>query len=214
MHFDQNILFIVIVAIIGIFRLVARIAENASDQSRHKKTSSGPSQSPQSHPRISISTTKSDEERVREFLEALGQAPGTKPPPRVTPRTDVPPRPMAPISPPPLSRPFSPVPSKRSREKVRRILPSSQPVSSAPARATSQTNEPGAWIAEEQRIETAAARFQTASGGAYDTAQGIRPPADATWKQMLRSADAVRSAIVLREIFGPPRGLQPLELPF
>jgi hypothetical protein len=86
-------------------------------------------------------------------------------------------------------------------------------MSSVSAQRAPQPNEPGAWIAEEQRIEAAAAKFQTASGGAYEMTQGIRPSTDATWKQLLRSADTVRSAIVLREIFGRPRGLQPLEFP-
>src|SRR6267143_618318 len=213
MHFNQNILFIIIVAIVGIFRLVARIAEKARDRSQQKKNPSTASQSRERRPQVSISTPKGDEERVREFLEALGQAPGTKPPPRVTPRTDIPQRPLAPIPPPPFTRPFSPVVLKGTGEQRRKIFTLPQPVRSAPPPAAPQTNEPGAWIAEEERIEAAAVKFQTASGGAYDPTQIIRPSGDAIWKQLLRSTDTVRSAIVLREIFGPPRGVQPVEFP-
>jgi hypothetical protein len=104
-------------------------------------------------------------------------------------------------------RPFSPVFSKRVGEKMRKIPPRSQSTSALARHA----NEPGAWIAEEERIEVAAAKFEAASASAYGQTRSIRTSADPIWKQLLQSADSARSAIVLREIFGPPRGLQPLE---
>src|SRR5205807_3311195 len=41
-----------------------------------------------------------DEQRIREFLEALGQPTTSRPPAPVAPRTDIPPRPVAPVRPP------------------------------------------------------------------------------------------------------------------
>src|SRR5207248_8947591 len=36
----------------------------------------------------------------------------------------------------------------------------------------------------------------------------VQASADIIWKQTLRSPNAARTAIILREIFGPPRGVQ------
>lgn len=210
MHFDQNLLFIIIVAIVGISRLIARVVENAREQSERTKR---PTVRPQTRPvpRVTTSKEKTDEERIREFLEALGQPVGTAPPPRVRPRTDVPPRPVAPIPPPPMARPFSPVGSRPARQKRPRVLPPAVSKTADPTVFPAEANEPGTWIAQEEKIEAAAARFRTATSGIDETRRSIPPPALANWKDLLRSADSVRTAIVLREIFGPPRGVQPLE---
>src|SRR5206468_6788422 len=107
MHFDQNIIFIIIAAIIGISRLVSRISEESKKQSQRRRQ---PPQSPPPQPGIPqpIQRTrpKTDEERVREFLEALGQPAGGAPPPKIHPRTQIPPRPLAPVQPPASMRPL------------------------------------------------------------------------------------------------------------
>src|SRR5437879_8719701 len=43
---------------------------------------------------------ESDQERIRKVLEALVNPPPSPPPPPVMPRTDIPPRPLAPVRPP------------------------------------------------------------------------------------------------------------------
>src|SRR5437763_3418211 len=100
MHFDQNIIFIIIAAIVGISRLVARIAEESKkrQQKRQPPTPSHPR--PEYTQPAQRTQPKTDEERVREFLEALGRPVGTAPPPKVQPRTEFPPRPIAPVQPP------------------------------------------------------------------------------------------------------------------
>src|SRR5205823_2751401 len=120
MHWDQNIIFIIIAAIIGISRLVSRISEESKKQSQGRRQP--PPQPPQTPQPIRRIQPKTDEERVREFLEALGQPAGAAPPPKAQPRT--------------------------------------------------------------------------------------RASADTIWTQALRSPNAARTAIILREIFGPPRGVQ------
>ncbi len=203
MHFDQNIIFIIVAAVIGISRLVARIAEKSREQQRRDKEATRPVQP--ARPPLVASAPKTDEQRVREFLEALGAPPGTTPPPKVQGRTDVPPRPMAPIPPPPLSRPFSSVLLKPIAEKARKIF---APQTAGPSGA----EEPGAWLRREKQIETAAAEFEAAAPAKGEPAAPPRDTADSIWKNALRSRDSVRVAFVLREILGPPRAFSEPEL--
>src|SRR5437667_218070 len=112
MHWDQNIIFIIIAAIIGISRLVSRISEESKKQSQRRR-----------------------------------QPPQRPPPP-----------------------PQMPQPIQRTRPKT------------------------------DAATKLAIARA--------DDQPSVRGSADAIWKRTLRSPEAVRTAIVLREIFGPPRGVQ------
>ena len=206
MHFDQNTIFIIVAAVIGISRLIAQIAESARERSQRREQQA--KQGPSERRRPIIATApKTDEERVREFLEALGAPKGAAPPPKVQPRTDFPPRPLAPSPPPPISRPFSPVPLEPIAEKVRKIFtPPPPPLVTAPP-PPSEADAPGAWLREEEKIESAATRFEAAQAAAATIT-----PAAATmnWQEALRSRESVRAALVLREILGPPRALREL----
>lgn len=205
MHFDQNIIFVIVAAIIGISRLIARIRENAREQSQGQGKPQGKAVFPPSQ----RADAKSDEERVREFLEALGQPSTSIPPPRVQPRTDLPPRPIAPIQPPPMARPFSPVLIRGAAERLRKIIkgPAAGRVVSKSALPV-QSNEPGAWMREEEKTEAA----KSATARSIEAQTTSAASTTTTWKQMLRSPDAMRDAIVLREILGPPRAIRELEL--
>src|SRR5205823_2127366 len=135
MHWDQNIIFIIIAAIIGISRLVSRISEESKKQSQRRR------QPPQRPP----------------------------PPPQLQQPTKIAPPQIKPV-----------------------IVPA-------------EASEPGAWIAQEQAQTGAATKLAIARA---DDQPSVRASADAIWKRTLRSPEAVRTAIVLREIFGPPRGVQ------
>jgi len=219
MHWDQNIIFIIIAAIIGISRLVSRISEESKKQSQRRRQ---PPQRPPPQPEIPqpIQRTrpKTDEERVREFLEALGQAPGSTAPAKVQPRIQIPPRPLAPVQPPASMRPFGKPEFRIWREQAKEIEVLQQPTKIAPHKlkravvppivAAAGENEPDAWIAPEQ-AQTVVATTKTSIARASDQAtQTVRASADTIWKQALRSPNAARTAIILREIFGPPRAVQ------
>jgi hypothetical protein len=208
MHFDQNIIFVIIAAIIGISRLVARIAENAREQQqrRNKKTQAQGQPQPPPPPVPIFTRPKTDEERVREFLEALGQPVGTTPPPKIQPRTDIPPRPVAPIPPPSLSRPFSPVLLRPIAEKARKLFTPAVPP--APEVAT-ETAEPGSWLGEEEKVESAAAKFEAATRTISDTVSSEL--SGKNWREALRSHESIRAAVILREVLGAPRALRELE---
>src|SRR5947208_16143802 len=97
MHLD-NLLFILLIAMAVLFRLLA------SKAGETKKKLQNPDQRSTTSPQLGESPRRarveSDEERIRKFLEALGQPAASRPPPPVVPRTDIPPRPLAPVQPP------------------------------------------------------------------------------------------------------------------
>jgi hypothetical protein len=212
MHWDQNIIFIIIAAIVGISRLISRISENARKQDQRKPPPRARAQ-PTAQP-VQRTLPKTDEQRVREFLEALGQAPGSTPPAKVQPRTQVPSRPLAPVQPPASMRPFGKPEFRTWREQAKEIVVLQQPTKIAPPEikrvvvpsvVPAEANEPGAWIAPEQAQTGAATKMAIAR---IVDQPSVRASADTIWKQTLRSPGALRTAIVLREIFGPPRAVQ------
>jgi hypothetical protein len=215
MHWDQNIIFIIIAAIIGISRLVSRISEESKKQAQRRRQ---PPQPPHPQPEmpqpIQRTRPKTDEERVREFLEALGQPAAAAPPPKIQPRTQIPPRPLAPVQPPASMRPFGKPEFRTWREEAKKIVVLQQPPKIAPPQikrvvvpsvVPAEANESGTWIAQDQAQTDAATKMAIAR---TDDQRSVRASADTIWKRTLRSSDTVRTAIVLREIFGPPRGVQ------
>src|SRR5437764_10549431 len=210
MHWDQNIIFIIIAAIIGISRLVSRISEESKKQSQGRRQP--PPQPPQTPQPIRRIQPKTDEERVREFLEALGQPAGAAPPPKAQPRTQIPPRPLAPVQPPASIRPFAKPEFRTWKEQAKEIVVLQQPTKAAPPESRrivvsplvpAEANEPGTWI---EHAQTAAGT--KISIARTDDQPSVRASTDTIWKQALRSPTAARTAIILREIFGPPRGVQ------
>ena len=212
MHFDQNIIFIIIAAIYGISRLIARIAEESKKQSQRRQPPPAPRPRPEYTQPIQRTQPKTDEERVREFLEALGRPAETSPPPKVQPRTEFPPRPLAPVQPPASMRPFAKPEFRTWKEQMKEIVVLQQPTKPTPVKRVvtppvlpAEANEPGAWIAQEQAQAAVTPKAVTEEAAEQ---RAIRTSAEAIWKKALRSQDALKTAIILREIFGPPRGLQ------
>ena len=160
--------------------------------------------SPSAAEPIEHAPVESDEARIRRFLEALGQPTGSRPPPPSVPRTDIPPRPLAPVQPPP--GPF-PMPRGRFSSKERRkrdVISHETPV------VTPRVIE-----VQEQQVQ-----IEPRSDTKLPQ-EAVATPADSKMKAaytgaeiagFLRSSIGLRNAIILREIFGPPRSLQPLDL--
>ena len=215
MHWDQNIIFIIIAAIVGISRLISHISEESKKQAqRRRQPPQRPPPQPEMPQPIQRMKPKTDEERIREFLEALGQPAGVAPPPKVQPRTQIPPRPLAPVQPPASMRPFAKPEFRTWREQAKEIVVLQQPTKIAPPEikrvvipsvVPAEANEPGTWIAQEEAQTGAATKMAIAR---TEDQLRARASADTIWKQTLRSPNAARTAIILREIFGPPRGVQ------
>ena len=200
-HLD-NLLFLLLIAVAVLFQFLAKIAaETGKDQTKRTSTPRTPRPTPRA-------PTESDEDRIRKLLEALGQPPTSRPPPPVAPRTDIPPRPVAPVQP-PIS-PLSQVRREKSRKRV--IIPKEIP----PPRTVRETEKmvPSAFEVQGGQVPTAPppifkAPAQTYAGVTPAIAKAEGPRADVA--TLLASTSGLRGAIILREILGPPRGLRTLE---
>jgi hypothetical protein len=191
----NNFLFLLFVAIAIFFQLLTRVASKTGRRpgSDTKRRSTLPPETPRP---TSGRTDDTDEDRIRKFLEALGQPATSKPPEPVAPRPTyqkplvvqrVEPRSVRPTI-------LSPLPPLTTRPPESRLL--------TEQRAPRQT-PPLAPITEDE----VTAAFQPA------TAQPIsKPEAKIDIPKLLKTTSGLRDAIILREIFGPPRSLQPLDL--
>ena len=80
-HLD-NLLFLLLVAVALLFQLLAKAAGKAGkDTTRRRSTPAPPTP-----PAVPRAPAGSEEERIRKFLEALGQPTTSRPPPPVSPR--------------------------------------------------------------------------------------------------------------------------------
>ena len=210
MHIE-NLLFILLIVVAFLFQALARAVSKA------KKDQTTPGSTPErrmSKP-IPHAPTESDAERIRKFLEALGQPPTSRPPPPVVPRTDVPPRPLAPVKP-PIARIWELTREElRKREVIVRESPQSEglrpPEKIIPPKLTSapafEVHEGSLPLEPPPIIKTPVEAYAAAT----------RPVTKAEESKtdiaiLLASTSGLRNAIILREIFGPPRSLQPLDL--
>ena len=194
MHLD-NLLFLLLLAVAFLFQLLTRAVTRASrDQTKRESTSTREMPPPVLH-----SPTESDAERIRKFLEALGQPPTSRPPPPVVPRTDIPPRPVAPVRPPPI-------PTARNvlTRKKRQIVQA--PKTSALA-SIFEVHEAPPPLKPADSVRSPMEASMMAIGPKAKLAENVTNIAT-----LLRSTTGLRNAIILREIFGPPRSLQPFDL--
>ena len=139
---------------------------------------------------------QSEEDRIRRFLEALGQPPGTAPPSKVTPRRRVEPTLFPKL--PPLTTVPPPLP------------PAPAPVSQAPPPLPMAERIFQPAIVQETDFEVRDVVMQTSSDpSAYSRPMETEP---SSLRSKLTSPQGLRDAIILREIFGPPRSLQAPDL--
>jgi hypothetical protein len=208
-HFE-NLLFLLFIGIALLFQILTRAATKANKRpgDTQRRSTSAPPPIPTSTstlPPIRQQRAKTDEDRVREFLEALGQPTTSTPPAPLRPRTDIPPRPVAPVQPP-----------RGAWPEISRKIPAAEPRRVEPAKVVVES--PQSFPVGEVTVVSAAAP-QTpekpvtlspiASG--YET-HTFASALDQSLGKLLASPEGLRNAIILREVFGPPRSLQPLEL--
>lgn len=179
--FDHPWILVIFVAI----TLVRWLIQKGKGEAQNTQAPPPP---PPSQPITRGGETQSEEERIRKFLEALGQPSGTAPPPKVMPRQRrvepkifprLPPLKTAPPPLPPAPEPW-------------RSTPPPLPVQSV--------------TAPDSNFEVRDYTRQTSSEPAPDTRRSSAA------RLKLGTPQDLRTAIILREIFGPPRSLQPLDL--
>jgi hypothetical protein len=175
---------LILIAVVGLIRW---LISNAKAGAKNTQPPPTPSQ-----PIERGGETQSEEERIRKFLEALGQPAGSSPPTKVAPR----PRAVVPkIFPslPPLKTKPPPLPPELATPPPPPPLPARR--SAAPTRT----------IAEFQVQD-----FARQTSSEPSPAQPRRVAGNA--RINLGTPQDLRTAIVLREVFGPPRSLQAFDL--
>ena len=213
----DNLLFFLLIAVAALFQLLSKTISK-SGKSDSNETSSSPR--PQTPGPIQRPPRESDADRIRKFLEALGQPPTSTPPTPVVPRTDVLPRPLAPVQPPPV------IPGRWRLPREQREKPDVSQRESAPLEQPSRLQQ----IVPRPEPPPAAPAFEVHEALAVELQQPptIRPPVEAyaaTTQAVAKRADSkmniatllaskssLRELILLREILGPPRGLQAFDL--
>jgi hypothetical protein len=190
---NDTLIFLALAGVALVFKWLTSHAAGDAE----KPEAPPPNESPSRRP-----PAQSEEERVRRFLEALGAPPGTQPPPPIR-RRSVAPRPAV-----------SPVPQPQRPPKVRRsFVQPLPPLTSAPP-------EPVVIEVAPPPVATALAQLSTLTPPLAVPATSV-PLVKTTSKALksrtlptgslgalLRNPGSIRQAIVLREVLGPPRGLQ------
>ena len=204
----ENLLFLLLLALAGLFQLLGRAARKTRKDQEEPTSKSAP-RMPKPIPRA---PPESDQERVRKFLEALGNPPASPPPPRtaqrptyrkplVLPRV----RPIASPLPPLVTRqPDLPSEFEVQRETI--AIPIEQPHVAQPSpEPPFQVHESTAPLAPSPTPPAATPR--EISG----RPQIAVPRATIVTATFLRSRTNLSDAIIIREILGAPRGLQALD---
>ena len=179
----------------GAFVLIRWIVSRASGPDESDTLST-----PTSRGRADATT---EEERMRRFLEALGQPAGTKPPSRRTiqPVLRRPEIPVAKTAPSPPRRPRRLLPKPAWGNPLPALLTRPELVPPRSDRAT-----PTRLADTPPRPEVPVIRPVAVVAKVIAPA----PVATGTIEELLRSPDGLRKAVMLREIFGSPRGLRPM----
>ena len=176
---NDTIIFIVLAGLALIFKWLT---------SQGEKTESPPpdEQAPPRPP------PQSEEERMRRFMDALGMPAGTQPPPPVRQRRVVTPLP-------PAQRP------KVKRSLVQPLPPivTTPPEMELPLLPIAEAEEVAVEVPRPAPVLVAAAPLPACA------VAPVRALSSQSLGKILRSPASIRRAIVLREVLGPPRGLEP-----
>jgi hypothetical protein len=213
----DNLLFFLLIAVAVLFQLLSKAISKAGKSDSDETPSSPTAQRPRP---IQPAPRESDADRIRKFLEALGHPPSSTPPPPVVPRTDIPPRRLAPVQPPPVIPGAWRLP--RERRQKADVTQRESPPSEQPSRLQEIVPPPvpppiapAFEVHEELPVELQQPPIIKTPVESY--AAATRPAAKAAdfktgLATLLASKSGLRDAIILREIFGPPRGMQAFDL--
>lgn len=201
---ELNWFVLLVIAIFGIIKWVAGRLQ--SDDTNQPAPPSSPGQSRRA-------PTDSEEERMRRFLEALG-IPADASPPQSSPHVQTA-RPPAP----PMAA--APIPTGGPKSRRKRSAPP-PPLPSAPREVSlDELGEPRlpverielpelavATVAEFETVTSRVGAMPAERAATGSAIAGLASPLSEIVRRDLASPQQLRSAFVLREILGPPRGLQ------
>jgi hypothetical protein len=205
----ENLLFLLLLVVAGLFQLLGRAARKTKTD-EPEGTSKPP---PRARKPISRGSPESDQDRIRKLLEALGQ-PSASPQPKPAPNRPTYRRPLVLPRVPPIASPLPPLITRPPE------LPSELEVGGEATRSSSDQPQTLAPLTEAgfQVHEAVASPEPTPVLAAATVHEDVIQPRIAAPSRgidltaFLRSASGRRDAIIVREILGPPRGLQAHEI--
>ena len=194
---NDTVIFLVLAGLALIFKFLTKQASGNAEKP--------PPPLPPNEP-IRRTPPPTEEERVRRFLEALGVPPGTQTPPPVRPRSVTPRRVVTPT-------PSTPAPKiKRSWAQPLPPVVTTPEEMPLPSQTTAWQPEP-IFVMETPPAPAATVPpplpAPVAARPLTRKAASARALPMKSLGAMLRSRESIRQAIMLREILGPPRGLEP-----
>ena len=227
----ENIFFLILLAVVALVRWLSQMAENKKNAEAERRaglpqTGGGAPPTP-----VQRAPAQSEEERIRKFMEALGVPTTSAPPPpvqprRVQPETAPAKRQLLPVDPFPVPR------ARRAEQPPPVAVPTTPAIPVAPTPAppplappplpTRETTVFAEPIRQRAPQASTASEFevQDVTGAAAEALQAdgpssgrrTRAPAEPRGiAARLATAQGLRDAVVLREIFGPPRSMQPID---
>ena len=204
----ENLLFLLLVVVAGLFQLLGRAARKTRTGDQTKPTPGPRPAVPRPIPRAPV---ESDQERIRKFLEALGQPPTSPPPSPIAPRPTYR-KPLVLPHVPPFGSPLPPLVTRPPD-----IPPQIPPELIAPAEdqrpPRSALTELKFEVHSAQAPPQPAAVVGSAALSEARTQSQPATPQRIDVNTLLRSPLGLRGAIIAREILGPPCGLREFELP-
>ena len=222
----ENIFFLVLVLVVGLVRWLVQVAENKKNAEAAKRA--GNAETPNAPPTFSRPPAETEEERIRRFMEALGVPTSSAPPPKVQPQPAEPKQ----TQPKRKFMPVDPFPVPRSARAEQRppvvvaappppplpppvVLPPPLPrrETPAPAEPLRPVTTSGDFF-EVQDIDAAAAEDMRGAAGRSQPGRSPQPAMpEGGIAARLATSQGLRDAIIAREIFGPPRSMQPTDAP-
>ncbi|MDB6152943.1 MAG: hypothetical protein JWL90_1396 [Chthoniobacteraceae bacterium] len=206
---EGNLLFLVVVAVGGLINWLTKKDDKPVEKPKIE--------SPRAQPMRSAPGADSEAERMRRFMEALGIPNHEAPPPPVKRRE--PPQMPAPMPrieprgtvvspwPVPVKRQRTPVPPAPKKSQAPAYVPPPVPVEKI---AIPELKTPAlpAWDTVSSHVS--AIPFEASHADMRDAYKGesaVDQPIERL-RDLIKSPADLRAAILLREIIGPPRGLQ------
>lgn len=208
MHFD-NPLFILLILIAGLLRWLAQRATAKKEQNSEPSTSTSPARNAP----IPRGAEDTEEARVRRFLEALGQPTSSSPPSKIKPRPVAQKRAALPHVP-PFASPLPPLTTMPQPLPDRPVLvQESTSPRSAPRVFKPRAPEPPIFEIRDLLSQNRPASDKRVLRGSNVSPTILESETrhDETFLARLTTSQGLREAVILREIFGPPRSMQSSE---